>query len=83
MTQIEGIESIKVSGTVNGDAHAWNKVKINSRWYLVDTTWGNKLDGTKEYLSHDYLMVADDLRHKEDKWYYYPAATGKYGYTFN
>lgn len=83
MTQIEGIDSIKVSGTVNGDAHAWNKVNINSRWYLIDTTWGNKLDGKKEYLSHDYLMVEDDSRHVEDKWYYYPSATGRYHYYFD
>ncbi len=82
MAQMEGVECIKVSGTVSGDAHAWNKVKINSRWYLVDTTWGNKLDGKKEYLSHDYLMAADDTRHVEDKWYYYPPATGKYHFYF-
>lgn len=83
MTQIEGIESIKVSGSVNGDAHAWNKVKIGSKWYLVDITWGNKLEGTKEYLSHEYLMVADDSRHIEDKWYAYPKATGKSYFSFN
>lgn len=83
MTQIEGIESIKVSGTVSGDAHAWNKVKIGTRWYLVDITWGNKLEGTKEFLSHEYLMVADDSRHIEDKWYVYPAAKGNSYFNFS
>ncbi|MGN1041950.1 MAG: hypothetical protein ACI4SK_00550, partial [Christensenellales bacterium] len=84
-TQIEGIDSIKVSGTASGGAHAWNKVKINSRWYLVDVTWGNQLNngGNKEYLSHDYLMTSDDSAHREDEWYYYPKATGKYNFIFS
>lgn len=83
MAQIEGIDTIKVSGTVNGDAHAWNKVLIGSKWYMVDITWGNVLEGQKEYLSHDYLMTKDDSRHVEDKWFYYPVATGQYYFSFN
>lgn len=84
-TQIEGIDSIKVSGTASGGAHAWNKVKVNSRWYLVDVTWGNQLNsgGNKEYMSHDYLMTSDDSAHREDEWYYYPKATGKYNFIFS
>ena len=82
LTRIEGITSLKISGTASGGAHAWNKVRVNNRWYMVDTTWGNQLDGNREYLSHDYLMVPDDNKHTEDKWYYYPAATGRYNFGF-
>lgn len=78
MAQIEGIEAIKVSGVVSGDAHAWNKVNLDGKWYMVDITWGNVLEGKNEYLSHSYLMVKDDTRHVEDKWYYYPPATSQY-----
>lgn len=83
LTQIEGINSLKISGTAGDEAHAWNKVYVNRRWYMVDTTWGNTLtsDGSgKEYLSHDYLMVRDDASHVEDQWFYYPKATGKYSF---
>ena len=82
MTRIEGIDSLKISGTASGGAHAWNKVEVNNRWYMVDTTWGNQLERTTEYLSHDYLMVPDDEKHVEDKWYAYPVATGRYNFTF-
>ncbi len=88
-TQIEGIESLKISGTASGGAHAWNKVCVNSRWYMVDTTWGNVLNSSGvthknyEYLSHDYLMTKDDSAHEEDKWYSYPKATGKYNFIFS
>jgi len=81
--EIEGIDTIKVSGTVSGGAHAWNKTKINGKWYMVDVTWGNELDRYdtgREYLSHDYLLTSDDASHEEDKWFTYPKAAGKYNF---
>lgn len=82
MTRIEGINSLKISGASDGGAHAWNKVQVGSKWYLVDTTWGNSLDRDREYLNHNYLMVPDDSRHIEDKWFSYPKATGRYNFVF-
>ena len=46
-----GLESIIVNGKIkvnpekigifpNRSSHAWNTVKINNKWYLVDATWG-------------------------------------------
>ena len=60
MCAIEGIRSVRVTGTVYKDAahtesrggHAWNKVYISTRynkeptWYVVDTTW-NDISGGK------------------------------------
>lgn len=83
LTQIEGINSLKISGSASGGAHAWNKVQVSARWYMVDTTWGNVLEKNREYLSHDYLMTRDDASHEEDKWFYYPKATGKYNFIFS
>lgn len=38
-----GIDSMYVSGIADGlggwGSHAWNIVKINKKWYLVDATW--------------------------------------------
>lgn len=31
-----GIECITVTGTHNGEPHAWNEVKIDEEWYVVD-----------------------------------------------
>lgn len=55
---IEGITAVKVNGQANGGAHAWNKVLINEKWYIVDSTWSNqKSTGNKEAFTHDYLFI--------------------------
>lgn len=55
---IEGITAVKVNGTASGGAHAWNKVYINEKWYIVDSTWSNqKATDKKEVFSHDYLFL--------------------------
>jgi hypothetical protein len=38
-----GIEAVKIKGLCKGVAtlpHAWNAIKIDNQWYLVDSTWG-------------------------------------------
>ncbi|NLL55983.1 MAG: hypothetical protein GX242_02085 [Clostridiales bacterium] len=85
MCAIEGIPVVKVSGKSNGVAHAWNKVQIQGSWYLVDATWGNmrKAGSKVETFSHDYLLVADDYNHIEDKWIKYPPAPNSAPYPFD
>jgi uncharacterized protein YjdB len=52
-----GIECKYVSGTGNGGSHGWNIVKINNKWYHVDTTWdGNAVLGS---VGHKYLLVSN------------------------
>lgn len=36
-----GIENIWVEGQAGG-YHAWNHVKVEDKWYLMDTTWGGQ-----------------------------------------
>lgn len=50
-----------LGGNVDGAGHAWNAVKIEGRWYLMDVTWdaGGSQDGktfNKEY-STTYLFT--------------------------
>lgn len=35
----EGIDARVISGSGNGGAHAWNIVKIGTKYYNLDTTW--------------------------------------------
>lgn len=87
LATIEGLECRKISGKVSdgkrSEQHAWNKVKIDGRWYLVDVTWGNKLEDDAfvapggripEYLVHEYLLVGDNSRHEESEYHTYPKA---------
>ncbi len=39
LCNMEGIDCLRVMGTVSGGGHAWNKVKISNKWYVVDITW--------------------------------------------
>ena len=47
-----GVECITVDGIGNygngNMAHAWNYVKVDGNWYLVDTTWGDTFTGGKD-----------------------------------
>lgn len=46
LCNIEGIDCVKINGTVDGGNHAWNKVYLEdyeynvNNWYGVDITWG-------------------------------------------
>ena len=67
---IEGIESLKIQGNVRSGRHAWNKVKIDGLWYVVDTTWGSVDVGSYTLGDHDYLLIsekaAENSTHQED-----------------
>ena len=58
MARIEGIECVQVSGTsvISGVGHAWNKVRLDNRWYIVDATGGGVIVGNEEMLSHNLFM---------------------------
>ena len=57
-----GIECRRVAGYVYGDPensrHAWNAVKIDGQWYLLDATWD---DLTGDFRRHAYFAVNDSL----------------------
>jgi len=66
LCRMEGIDCIKVTGTVPSGGHAWNKVKIDNNYYLVDITWSDMLcemkdESKKELISHKYFLVTDEF----------------------
>lgn len=94
MARIEGIETVRVSGSLmNGDTalgHAWNKVRLGDTWYVVDVT-GDDLQvsmntptggaETVEMLTHRYFLVSDEYIAENgytEDDYGYPAAYGNY-----
>ena len=47
---------------VSGEEHAWNMVRLRSRWYSVDVTWDDATDsysyflkGTKDFRNHERI----------------------------
>ena len=63
MCRIEGIEAIRVRGYAidKSYAHAWNKVRINNIWYVVDATSGGTIVSDNELVNHNYLFTNDDF----------------------
>ncbi|MCX8075029.1 MAG: hypothetical protein N2749_05535 [Clostridia bacterium] len=74
------IESVLVSGTNDGQPHAWNLVKQENKWYHMDLT-SDKLiketDGSSPNIVHSYFNITDSQikeTHVMDKKYVFPAA---------
>ena len=55
-----------ISGTGNGGAHAWNIVRIGSKYYNMDCTW----DGQNAATYNDFLLKseADFSDHTRESW---------------
>jgi len=87
MLEQAGFDVKYVVGTVNGnEAHAWNLVKVDGKWYHLDTTWNDPLPNRFGASSYDYFLVTDAQLKKDHKWIAsnYPAATStKYSYMQN
>lgn len=78
LCNMEGIDAVRITGSVykgtqNEGLHAWNKVKVDGDWYIVDITWTVTKTGdndftsggeavnynAKEFLSYKYFLVSD------------------------
>ena len=73
-----GIECVLVSGTATNstgetEAHAWNYVKLNNKWYAIDVTWDDPIikgGGTlSDDMKYQYFLKGSDeflKNHEED-----------------
>jgi len=63
LCNMEGIECVRIVGDAyygeSGGGHAWNKVKINDEYFVVDITWTELTYENTEYLSHKYFLVGE------------------------
>ena len=81
LSECAGIEVYYSLGPVDtgtGDGiwrmHAWNKVKIDDKWYYIDPTWCSDLNDLKRYFLSETLW-SDHRLYQEDtyaKMYVYP-----------
>ena len=60
------VECIYVTGTAEGEAHAWNIVNCEGQYYCVDATWGDPayLEGMgvdTSVTAYEYLCCPDDI----------------------
>lgn len=67
-----GFEVLYISGKGDGEAHAWNMVKVDGNWYHLDNTWNRgHYEGTSEYEyfnNRDYYLKGDATMRKDHSW---------------
>ncbi|MCD7823159.1 MAG: hypothetical protein LUG86_03955 [Oscillospiraceae bacterium] len=69
MMDMLGVESIVVAGSSDGEAHAWNMVCVDDKWYHVDCTWDDYVPDYEGRMAfHTYFMVTDDTMALEHVW---------------
>ncbi len=65
-----GVENLFVTGTANGENHAWNMVKLDDdKWYYADITWDDT--PTWEWgISYNYFCVSENenVKWKDGGW---------------
>jgi hypothetical protein len=60
-----GVQNIMI--TKENKSHAWNYVKVGSKWYHVDTTWDDALTGGRDQygvVKHENFMISDEMARK-------------------
>ena len=65
---MSGIESHVVTGTANGIAHAWNKVKIGGSYYNLDVTWDDPVPDVDGRITYGYFNVTDEELRRNHTW---------------
>ncbi|KLA07075.1 hypothetical protein B4086_5551 [Bacillus cereus] len=75
-----GMEVRIVRGTGNGGKHSWNLVKINNKWFHIDTTWDDPIPDKPGRVSYKYFVVSDKQLAKNHNWErsLYPQANTEY-----
>ena len=64
------LECIYVVGDTPRGSHAWNQVKVDGKWYNVDTTWDDPVSTDKKFDDHkfnrySYFLISDDIMYKD------------------
>lgn len=60
-----GIKNTIITGTANGESHAWNLVYLDGAYYYMDVTWGNSkyMDGkndTAKRVNYAYFAMTTE-----------------------
>lgn len=63
-----GIENEIVTGTADGELHAWNRVCLDGKWYQVDATWDDPIPDRGYNAAHIFFNVTDDIMGVSHEW---------------
>lgn len=65
LLQQSGIPCVIVTGTAQGQPHAWNLAQLDGDYYYIDVTWGNTdslgdVDGDAPQINYGYLNITSE-----------------------
>ncbi|MCD1260158.1 Ig-like domain-containing protein [Paenibacillus athensensis] len=75
MLKEAGIENRIIEGKAGTTLHTWNLVKLDGKWYHLDTTWDDPVPDVAGRIIYDYFNLTDDQIKTVHTWTKtYPAA---------
>lgn len=86
LCDLSGIESMVIVGSnESGDSHAWNVVKVDGKWYNLDTTWDDPIltQVDKTNVRYRYFLVPDEWIHNKSHFNVNKKVTGTQVTYFN
>ena len=72
-----------ISGTADGEKHAWNLIKLDKEWYHADLTWDDPEPDETSRIMYPYFNVDDTQMKADHKWnaaLYQKAEGNEYNY---
>jgi hypothetical protein len=63
-----GIECEVITGTADGSSHAWNIVKLDGQYYMLDVTWDDVIPDRKGKVSYSYFNLTSNRLAKDHVW---------------
>ena len=64
LCDLSGVTCKMISGTADGEKHAWNLIKLDKEWYHADLTWDDPEPDETSRIMYPYFNV-DDYRKKD------------------
>lgn len=61
-----GLEARIITGEGDGQAHAWNLVKIDGNWYHLDVTWNDPIPDKPGRVMYTYFNLDDEQMKAEN-----------------
>lgn len=83
LCDLSGVTCKMISGTADGEKHAWNLIKLDKEWYHADLTWDDPEPDETSRIMYPYFNVDDTQMKADHKWnaaLYQKAEGNEYNY---
>ena len=68
LCDLAGVKCKMISGTADGENHAWNLIKLDKEWYHVDATWDDPEPDDVSRIMYTYFNANDEQMLLDHQW---------------